>query len=177
MTPGTAGNCTPCIPQSNYILCENLFPFRSLNLYHLFWAFHHDATHFVQMWHPLPVPHSLNNPNLPTSYPDHFSPYHDHCCFPWHSALFLVMGKPTMHMSPHLLSACSLQISTSGRSLLLYPQLYSELPIGTPRSLSQVHIVFLRIQTDGDLSITTCLQKFLASHDSSSLFLFPYYPT
>lgn len=35
MTSRTAGNCIPCIPQSNCTLCENLFPFRSLNLYHL----------------------------------------------------------------------------------------------------------------------------------------------
>lgn len=67
------------------------------------WAFHYDQAHFVQMWHSLSAFCSSNNLNLQISHPDHFSPYHDHYCFPWYSALFLVMGKPIMHMSPHLL--------------------------------------------------------------------------
>lgn len=168
MTSCPAGNCIPCIPQSNCTLCEKVFPFRSLNL-SSFWI-PLLPKHSVRM-QPVLYKHgtpcqalNVSNPSLPIPLPeDLLRTTITAVSLLWRQPGFCLIfwrwGNPQCAcMSPCFLSACSLQIPTSGSSLLLYPQLYSKLPIETPRSLSQIHTALLHMPTASPLYITVGIE-------------------
>ena len=150
MTSCTAGNCIPCIPQSNCKLCEKLFPSRSLNLSsfwlpllpeHSFWmqpVLNKHSTPFFQSL-------NANNPSLPIPQPEDFlCTMITAVSLLWRQLCFCLIFWRWVNLqhtwtSPHFLSACSLQIPTSDSSVTVVPSavlwaVYRDIQVSFPNS-------------------------------------------
>lgn len=141
MTSCPADNCIPCVPQSNCTLHEKLFPFRNWNLSSFWISLLPEHSVWVQTGlykhsSPFLSVSSCKQPQSPSLSPRRLPLYMvTAVSFLWRQPGFplylLDIGKHSyaLWVSPFRYT-CSLQIPTSGSSSLLYPQLYSYLPIG-----------------------------------------------